>query len=321
LRRFREQGFSFVKTDNQWYPRFAYRDFESIGRASANLELALQLSASRYGMWILNSMSMTPECYSNLVLSNVTRVSLDYIPLWKAAAKLHTLWNVYNSLFFSQLTYPDYDMWMSYDPCAELYAIAAVFSGGPIYITDRDPERTNAELLRKIVLPSGEIVRVDEPGRPTRDILFRDPYNEPVALKISSSVKGVPVVAVLNVYKGSRDVRSVLRLEDLPIPLHGTYAYYAVLHGIGGILREGDELEITVSECRGEVVVLAPITNGVAVIGLAEFLLPPYPIEVTRFKDRLYVRSTVEGTLVIFRRDRFERLKVSAEETIEVTPS
>jgi hypothetical protein len=62
------------------------------------------------------------------------------------------------------------------------------FQGGE-EVSDRDPEKTNIELLRRIVLSDGEIIRVDEPGLPTRDILFKDPYNNNVLLKIVTPIK------------------------------------------------------------------------------------------------------------------------------------
>ena len=321
LRLFRTWGFDFVKTDNQWYVRFAY-PYEPRGRSASSLELALQLAAGHYGMWILNSMAMTPECYSNFLLSNVTRVSLDYIPMWRGGARLHTMWNVYNALFFSHITYPDYDMWMSYDPCAELYAVAAVLSGGPIYLTDRQPEKANVELIRRIALPSGEVVRVDAPGVPTRDLLFEDPYNNPVPLKVASTVHGIPVVAILNVYRGDKPVKGVVRLGDIPrLPTADEYAYYLVSRGSRGVVRRGEELEVEVEPCRGDVLVLSPIQGGVAVIGIKEYLLPPYPVEVLRSEGGVVVRSAVDGTLLVYRRGAFEEIRVSAGSTITIAPS
>lgn len=42
------------------------------------------------------------------------------------------------------------------------------------------PGKHNFELLRKLVLPDGSILRARLPGRPTRDCLFADPARDGV---------------------------------------------------------------------------------------------------------------------------------------------
>ena len=58
-------------------------------------------------------------------------------------------------------------------PAAELHAAARVVSGGPLYVSDY-PGAHDFDLLRRLVLPDGSILRALLPGRPTRDSLFAD---------------------------------------------------------------------------------------------------------------------------------------------------
>lgn len=295
----KSQGFDFVKVDNQWAIHALYQGLYTAAEASRNIQLALQLATQVNGLDILNCMSMAPEDYSNYFASNSMRVSIDYIPFWKADAKLHTIFSVYNSLFFSHLAYPDYDMWISYDPYAKIHATARVFSGGPVYITDRHPEKADLGLLKMIVLPSGEVVRADEPGLPTRDILFRDPYNERVLLKIASRSRHAHAVALMNVNREGVEIEDEVSLEFLPHPVEEQlYAYYMVFSGKWGVASARDRLRVSLKELEAEVIIFAPLRNGKAVIGLKEYILPPYPIELTNADNRLCIRSRASGTLL-----------------------
>ena len=68
---------------------------------------------------------------------------------------------------------PDWDMFHSKHPAALLHASARVLSGGPIYVSDK-PGQHNFDLLRRLILPDGSILRPLLPGRPTADCLFLD---------------------------------------------------------------------------------------------------------------------------------------------------
>ncbi|MBP1449810.1 MAG: hypothetical protein JZD41_07385, partial [Thermoproteus sp.] len=133
-------GFDFIKVDNQCSLRLMAKEAgERVGRAAAAVQTGLQLAAEEVGLEVLNCMSMNPENYSNYFSSNLMRSSNDYIPYWRDGARLHALSNAYNALFLSELSWLDFDMFSSYDPWARLHLILRAFSGGPIYITDRDP--------------------------------------------------------------------------------------------------------------------------------------------------------------------------------------
>ncbi|WP_243675919.1 Sip1-related alpha-galactosidase [Vulcanisaeta distributa] len=248
------------------------------------------------------------------------RVSQDYIPMWRADAKLHTLWSVYNSLLYSHFAYPDYDMWMSYDQSARLIAVTRVFSGGPVYITDREPERTNVKLIKWITLNDGEVIRVDEPALPMKDILFRDPYNEAVLLKLASTVNEYPVIAIMNINRDGLRISEEFRLDNMPMSLSGQYVYYKVINGEwGGIVEAGGSIKVELNELEVEVIVLAPLINGnKTVIGIAEKVLPPYPLNLIKMNDRIVARTRDEGTLLYVKNNTLSKTSVKAGDIIEV---
>ena len=309
----KSQGFDFVKVDNQWIIHALYQGHYTAAKAARNIQAALQLATQVNGLDILNCMSMTPEDYSNYFASNAMRISIDYIPFWKADAKLHTIFSVYNSLFFSHLAYPDYDMWISYDPYAKIHAVARVFSGGPIYITDRHPEKSDVSLLRMITLPDGEAVRVDEPGLPTRDMLFKDPYNEKVLLKIASRSKHTYAIAIMNVNREGAEIEDELSLEHLPYEVkEQSYAYYMVFSGKWGIATARDRIKVALKELETEVAIFAPLRNEKAVIGLKEFILPPYPIDVAESGDKLFIKSRADGTLIYIENNSLQQTRIQS---------
>jgi hypothetical protein len=59
--------------------------------------------------------------------------------------------------------------------------MARAVSGGAVYVSDK-PGQHDFELLRRLVLPDGTVLRGALPGRPTRDSLFCDPLRDGTSL-------------------------------------------------------------------------------------------------------------------------------------------
>ncbi|KAG8485802.1 hypothetical protein CXB51_019194 [Gossypium anomalum] len=128
----------------------------------------------------------------------VVRASDDFYPRDPVSHTIHIAAVAYNSVFLGEFMQPDWDMFHSLHPAAEYHASARAISGGPIYVSDA-PGRHNFELLKKLVLPDGSILRARLPGRPTRDCLFTDPARDGVSLlKIWNMNKYTGVLGVYN---------------------------------------------------------------------------------------------------------------------------
>ena len=63
---------------------------------------------------------------------------------------------------------PDWDMFQSSHERGAFHAAARVVSGGPVYVSNKVGAH-DFELLRKMVLSDGSVLRADLPGRPTLD--------------------------------------------------------------------------------------------------------------------------------------------------------
>ncbi|KAM3285493.1 putative galactinol-sucrose galactosyltransferase 6 [Capsicum chacoense] len=128
----------------------------------------------------------------------VVRASDDFFPRDPASHTIHIACVAYNSVFLGEIMQPDWDMFQSLHPAAEYHGSARALSGGPVYVSDA-PGKHNFDVLRKLVLPDGSILRARLPGRPTKDSLFTDPSRDGVSLlKIWNMNKYTGVLGVYN---------------------------------------------------------------------------------------------------------------------------
>ncbi|KAF0901643.1 hypothetical protein E2562_003596 [Oryza meyeriana var. granulata] len=128
----------------------------------------------------------------------VVRASDDFYPRDPVSHTIHIAAVAYNSVFLGEFMLPDWDMFHSLHPAGDYHGSARAISGGPVYVSDA-PGKHNFELLKKMVLPDGSILRARLPGRPTKDCLFNDPARDGVSLlKIWNMNKFTGVLGVYN---------------------------------------------------------------------------------------------------------------------------
>ncbi|KAH6806740.1 Raffinose synthase family protein [Perilla frutescens var. frutescens] len=128
----------------------------------------------------------------------IVRASDDFYPRDPISHTIHIAAVAYNSVFLGEVMLTDWDMFHSLHPAADYHASARAISGGPVYVSDA-PGKHNFDLLKKLVLPDGSILRARLPGRPTKDCLFSDPARDGVSLlKIWNMNKYSGVLGVYN---------------------------------------------------------------------------------------------------------------------------
>ena len=147
------------------------------------LEASVKLHFPTNGL--INCMCHSSENILNFRESSLARVSDDFYPTNRASHTVHVANVAYNSVFMGEIVVPDWDMFQSH--CGEagaLHAAARAVGGCPVYVSDA-PGKHDFTLLRKLVFPSGRVLRGSLPGRPTRDCVFKDPCSDKTtALKI-----------------------------------------------------------------------------------------------------------------------------------------
>ncbi|KAH0969874.1 hypothetical protein GBA52_022030 [Prunus armeniaca] len=130
--------------------------------------------------------------------SAITRASDDYYPENPTTQTLHVAAVAFNSIFLGEVVVPDWDMFYSRHDAAEFHAAARAVGGCGVYVSDK-PGQHDFEILKRLVLPDGSILRARYPGRPSRDCLFVDPVMDGKSLlKIWNLNKCNGVVGIFN---------------------------------------------------------------------------------------------------------------------------
>ncbi|XP_042039687.1 probable galactinol--sucrose galactosyltransferase 2 [Salvia splendens] len=147
---------------------------------------------------IICCMAQSTDSLYSANTSAITRASDDYYPNNPTTQTLHIAAVAFNSLLFGEVFVPDWDMFYSLHDSAEFHAIARAVGGCGVYVSDK-PGKHDFEILKRLVLPDGAVLRAKYPGRPSRDCLFVDPVMDGKSLmKIWNHNKFCGVLAVFN---------------------------------------------------------------------------------------------------------------------------
>ena len=183
-RHLRQQGVDGVKVDNQAALEGLATGLGGRVNLMQRYHEALEGSVhTHFGGNLINCMSCANEMLYSALNSNLTRTSTDFWPNLPESHGQHLYINAQVSQWFGEWIHPDWDMFQSGHEMGAFHAAGRAVSGGPVYVSDK-PDAHDFDLLRKLVLPNGEILRCTMPGRPTRDCLFADPTKDDVLLKI-----------------------------------------------------------------------------------------------------------------------------------------
>lgn len=166
---------------------------------------------------------------------------------------LHLHANALAGVWFGEFMQPDWDMFQSLHARAAYHAAARAVSGGPVYVSHKVSAH-DFELLHKLVLSDGSVLRVDHPGRPTLDCLYADPTREPVLLKIFNLNGDCGVIGIFNARHGtsaSAPISGSVAPSDVSMLRRSDYAAFA--HRSGHLRRCAfdDRTAIALAEANG----------------------------------------------------------------------
>ncbi|KAK6149464.1 hypothetical protein DH2020_016989 [Rehmannia glutinosa] len=244
---------------------------------------ALEASISRNfpDNGIISCMSHNTDGLYSAKRTAVIRASDDFWPRDPASHTIHIASVAYNTIFLGEFMQPDWDMFHSLHEMAEYHGAARAVGGCAIYVSDK-PGQHDFNLLKKLVLPDGSILRAKLPGRPTRDCLFSDPARDGKSLlKIWNLNDHNGVVGVFNCQGagwcklGKKNlihdeqpgtITGVIRAKDVDyLPRvandkwNGDAVVYSHLHGDLVYLAKNASLPITLKSREYEVFTVVPV--------------------------------------------------------------
>jgi raffinose synthase len=295
------EGFSFVKVDNQLVTERMCVDNFPIEMLSRKMHEALYKSVfTHFNGAIINCMDMTNEAFYNFGKSAVARTVEDYFPerdggigykLEKGGAAAHVLMALYNSLYFSQMVWPDFDMFESYNTYATFHAAARAISGGPVYITDT-PGKQKFDVLWPLVDANGRIIRADMPALLTEDCLFQLQDNSP--LKAFSFAGNAGLMAVFNAADADK-VEGTISPADIYGIKGKSFAVYEFFSNELSIMKTKERKQINLNRMGCKYFNFVPIENGIALIGLVNKYNAPKTIISSKIENKKVEVNLMEG--------------------------
>ena len=295
------EGFSFVKVDNQLVTERMCVNTYPVWTLAEKMHEALYSSTFKYfDGAIINCMNMTNDAFYNFGKSAVARAVEDYFPehdggtgyrLEKGGAAAHVLMALYNSLYFSQMVYPDFDMFESYNSYGSFHAAARAISGGPVYVTDL-PGKQKFDVLWPLIDNSGRIIRADQPALLTEDCLFQLQDKKP--LKAFSFSGKTGLMAVFNAADSDRVEGSIS-----PVDINGlegeSFAVYEFYSQELKVMKKNQSENISLERMDNRYFNFVPVNKGVALIGLVNKYNAPATIVNSKIEKKKVEVTLREG--------------------------
>ncbi len=169
------QGISFVKVDGQGTIPLCFENTLPLGEAANGLHACLESAAALVDGAVINCMGMPMESVLSRPATAVSRNSDDFFPDQADSFREHLLQNAYNALYHDRLFVCDWDMFWTRHPDSAKHALLRAVSGGPVYCSDRVGE-TDAQVLKPLAYPDGELLMMSRSAMPTQDCVFTDPF-------------------------------------------------------------------------------------------------------------------------------------------------
>ncbi len=297
----KDSGVDFVKVDNQGTFPMMTRELlpvtHSSGQAHKNWETA---AAKYFDSNVMDCMEQNIDTIYEWETTNLGRAAVDYTPFIYTNPRANSLNNVMNSLWFNQVLWPDYDMWMSNDWHVEYNAVAHAISGGPIYTTDK-AGKEKFEYYWPLILSDGLVLRPDQPALPVRKYLLKDPKTEMVPLAAFAPVGEGGMIVVWNIDKFFRPIRAELSPSDIEGIAGDRFAIYEYFSGKLQVKNRGENFPLSLKAWDVKLFSVVPVKDGFAPIGLiAKYISPAAIVKIERGPGKARVELMEAGTFAAY---------------------
>lgn len=273
------EGVNFVKVDNQMVTERVAQGQVPIFEFAEIWHESLQRAVSKhFNGAVINCMDMTNDAFYNFSTSAIARTVEDYFPykegetynLEKGNAAAHVLSACYNALYFGQMVYADYDMFQSHHPDAEYHAISRALSGGPIYVSDV-PGQQNFDILRRLIISDGRILRSDAPLVPTEDCLFQ--VQEAGLLKTFSHTGNTGLLAIFHA-RDSEEESTSWKVNEITLfqkhPVDEPFVAWDFKEKKAFVTDLQSSHDLSLKRMGVKLYWIAPLMDGIAPLGLLD---------------------------------------------------
>jgi len=319
-------GIDFVKVDNQGGFRGYFYNMMPQDKAMAMTQANLQNAAHDADLPIINCMAQHPECYYHYCRSAVSRANTDFIPedggpteRNRLFARRHMQDALYNSLWFQEIVYPDYDMFQTHHSAARCFAALNALSGGPLYTTDL-PEKMDVGLLRKLINDDGTLLRPDQPARPCAECLLIEPMSGAVPLAAFAPVGDGCVAVAMNIGPDDKPLDFSLSIKALQMPSAPRYAVYSHFAGDLRLEKPAGRITGSLAQMEPEVYCVVPVRQKFAALGLIDRLLAPAGISrQERADNEIRIGLTSPGLFGAYSGGKVKAVRCGDREAVEAT--
>ena len=263
---------------------------------------------------VINCMSCSNDIIYHVKNSNMMRSSGDFVPNEPESHSAHIFANAIHSLWMSPFTICDWDMFQTSHEFGPFHAAARAISGGPVYVSDRVNEH-NFEIIRSLTDAEGKILKPQQIALPTEDCLFRNPNVDKGLYKIFNHNKYNSVVGVFafdetphSIEVSPRDIRGTKgEARDC---MKKQYAAYSYKTKQTYVLGEDDAITVTLGKAEADILTIAEIKDGFAVIGLTEKLNSGGAVKSVDMTANTVAMEVVDkGTLLLYCDKEFKEIK------------
>lgn len=239
----------------------------------------------------LNCMSCSVDMLYRMKHTNMLRASDDYSPAHENSFSIITNC-AYNTFWMHPIAFPDWDMFWSNNDYSFINAVSRVAGGSPVYVSDKLGDH-GYDLLKLLYVNDGEVLRPEEPGRPTLDCLMYNPVSDNTVLKVFNKNKTAYIIGAMNFKKN--ELEFLLSPADVDGALDTDYIVFGFKNREIIRLSKNESVNMILSGEDADLYTISPIVNGAAVIGLENKLNPSAAVTEFDFADGAIKASVLSG--------------------------
>jgi raffinose synthase len=265
----RQAGVDMVKIDSQSGMQELCAKTVGYGETMAAYQKAMQASTqTHFEGNLLHCMCNTQDVAYHMSASSGWRNSDDFYPDQKPSHARHMVINAYNAVWTHTFACPDWDMFMSGHYTGSFHAAARAISGGPVYISDK-PGDHDATIIKRLCLSDGRALRSEHPALPLSRRIYDNPEDASHLLFVRNHNGTAGVMGAFHCAFEGGPISDSFTVQDLGFG-RGEFALWYARAGKLERIHSRDKISITLNELEAEIIHVAPLDEGVAILGLID---------------------------------------------------